>query len=98
MFLFNINVFGFKNKVVKHQFLVKRGVATKRFFNEPVFWKMCKVIVFLPIFCQILVDVQKHYKIGISAHFKKQKNKKCILRCYYLGQVGVIIWAKLTAT
>ena len=29
-----------KNKVEKHQFLVKRGVATKRFFYEPVFWKM----------------------------------------------------------
>ena len=33
MFLFNIIVFGFKkNQVEKHQFLVKRGVATKRFF------------------------------------------------------------------
>ena len=53
------------------------------------------IVFFLPFFCPILVDVQKHYKIGISAHFKKQKiEKKSILRCYYLGQVGVIMAEK----
>ena len=30
----------------------------------------------VPFFGQILVDVEKHYKIGISALFKKQKNGK----------------------
>ena len=62
----------------KNSFLVKRGVATKRFFfYQPVFWKMSKVIVFLPFFWQFLVDVQKkYYKIGISAHFQKQKSEK----------------------
>ena len=64
-------MFGFKNKVEKHQFLVKRGVATKVFFNEPVFWENVKSyrFFFAHFFCQILVDVQKHYKIGISARF-----------------------------
>ena len=37
----------------KSHFLVKRGVATKRFFYQPVFWKMSKVIVFLPFFLAI---------------------------------------------
>ena len=50
-FLFNMNVFGFKTNNLKthtHTFLVKRGVATKRFFcYELVFCKMSKVIVFL---------------------------------------------------
>ena len=47
MILFNIMVFGFKtNNFQKQNFLVKRGVATKRFFNEPVFCKTSKVIVF----------------------------------------------------
>ena len=70
-FLFNINVFGFKKQSWKHQFLVKRGVATKRFFffMNLCFAKCEKLSFFLPIFCPILVDVQKHYKIGISAHF-----------------------------
>ena len=44
--LFNINVFGFKQTTKKQNCLVKRGVATKRFFYEPVFCKMSKVIVF----------------------------------------------------
>ena len=68
-FLFNINVFGFKKQVEKHQFLFKRGVATKLFFYEPVFWKCEKLsFLFFPFFCQILVDVQKHYKIGMATH------------------------------
>ena len=57
MFLFNINVVGFKTQVEKHQFWVKRGVATNRFFYEPVFCK-CEKLSFLDIFWQILVDVQ----------------------------------------
>ena len=31
-----------KTQVEKHQFLVKRGVATKRVFYDPVFYKMWK--------------------------------------------------------
>ena len=52
---------------------------------------------FCLFFCQILVDVQKHYKNRYFSKFLKAKKtkKKCILRCYYLGQVGVIIWAKV---
>ena len=54
---------------------------------------------FLPSFGQNYVDVQKHYKIGISVHFKQTNNiNMSILRCYYLGHVGVIIWAKFVAT
>ena len=61
-----------------------------------MFCKMWKVIVFCPFFGQILLDVQKHYKIGISAHFQKQKKEKNdhfegLLsgpsKGYYLGQV-----------
>ena len=62
MFLFNIIVFGFKKfQVEKHQFLVKRGVATKRgFFMNLCFAKCEKLSFFLgPCFWQILVDVQK---------------------------------------
>ena len=50
-------------------------------------------------FAKFWLMFKKHYKMGVSAHFQKQKKQnKCISRCYYLGQVGVIIWAKLTAT
>ena len=61
MFLLNIIVFWFqKNQVEKHQFLGKKGVATKRFFYDPVFCKKGKVIVFFgAIFWQILVEVPK---------------------------------------
>ena len=48
-----------KPQVEKHQFLVKRGVATKRYYYEPVFWNMWKVIVFLAIFWANFVDFQK---------------------------------------
>ena len=46
-FLFNINVFSSKkNQIEKHKCLVKKGVATKRFFMNLCFCKMWKVIVF----------------------------------------------------
>ena len=57
-----------KIKVEKHQFLVKRGVATKHFFMDLCFAKCEKVIIFFQKSGPILVDVQKHYEIGISAH------------------------------
>ena len=54
---------------------------------------------FLPIFATFWLMFKKHYKNRYFSKFlKTKKTKKCILRCYYLGQVGVIIWAKLTAT
>ena len=93
-FLFNINGFGFKtnNLTTKQTFLVKRGVATKRFFYEPVFCKMSKVIVFfgLCFFWQFLFDFKKHYKIGISAHCLKAKNcqKMAIVNGYQLGHLN----------
>ena len=71
----------------------KGGLQQKVFFYNLCFVK-------LPFFCpfcgRILVDVQKHYKIGISAHYQKQK--MTMLKGYYLGQVRVIIWAKFVAT
>ena len=62
MFLLNIIVFlvSKKTKLKNTNFWVKRGVATKRVFYDPVFCKKGKVIVFLgPFFWQILVEVQK---------------------------------------
>ena len=52
-------------------FLVKRGVATKRFFYQPVFWKTWKVIVFfcVPFLGKSWVMFKNTIKIGISAHF-----------------------------
>ena len=89
-----------KTQVKKHQFLVKRGVATKRFFLITCVLKNAKSYrFFFPFFGQILVDVQKHCKICVSAHFQKQKKEKMtIFQSYYLGQVNVIIWAKFVAT
>ena len=47
MFLFNIIVFGFKKtQVEKHQFLVKRGVATKRFFFMNLCFAKCEKLSF----------------------------------------------------
>ena len=54
---------------------------------------MSKVILFWALFWQILLDVRKHYNLGISA---RKKNKSItILICYYLVQVRVNIWSKL---
>ena len=97
MFFVQHQCFGFqKTQVEKHQFLVKRGVATKRLFNNLCF-AQCAKLSFFPFFGQILVDVHKNtIKIGISAHFQKQKRDKKdhfegLLsgpsKGYYLGQV-----------
>ena len=65
-FLFNINVFLVsKEQIEKHKKKQKKNNCNKTgFFYEPVFCKMSKAIVFFfaSFFCQILVDVQKHYK------------------------------------
>ena len=69
-FLFNMNVFGFKTNDLKHKPFWSRGVLQQNvFFVNPCFAK-CEKLSFLrgPFFGQSLVDVQKHYKIGISAH------------------------------
>ena len=58
MFLLNINDFGFKNQVEKHQFLVKRGVATNGSFMNLCFVKCEKLSLFWPFWGRILVDVQ----------------------------------------
>ena len=65
-FLFNIKVFGFKTKNLKKKkkkkhFLVKRGVATKRFFFINLCFANCQKLSFFfgPFFWQFLVDVQK---------------------------------------
>ena len=78
VFLFNINVFGFKKtQVEKHHLLVKRGVATKRFFNNLCFEKCEKLSFFFwPFFGQNLGWCSEStVKIGISAHFQKQKKE-----------------------
>ena len=80
-----------KNKVEKHQFLVKRGVATKRAFLWACVLENVKSYrFFCPFFCQILVDVQKqkHYKNTYFSTFLKAKNWK--KNAFW----GVIIWAK----
>ena len=62
MFLFNIIVFWFQKKQVeKHQFLVKRGVATKRFFYMNLCFATCAKLSFFggPFLGQILVEVRK---------------------------------------
>ena len=50
-----------KQTTKKHNFLVKRGVATKRFFFINLCFAKCEKLSFLggPFFGQILGDVQK---------------------------------------
>ena len=96
---FNINVFGFKNQSWKHQFLIKRGVATKFFFMNLCFAK-CEKLSFFFAHCWANCGWCSNKTLWnrYCSTFLETKNKNTILRCYYLGQVGVIIWAKLTAT
>ena len=70
-FWFNINVFGFKtNSLTKQKFLVKRGVATKRFlFIWTCVLQNVKTYHFLPFLGNVWLMFKKHYKIDISAHF-----------------------------
>ena len=53
------------------------------------FPKCEKLSFFGAIFGQILVDVQKHYKIGISTLFKNQKNGKNIFKVNNWAKLGV---------
>ena len=70
VFLVQHNACKFQKRQVKNTCLVKRGVATKRFFFSYV-----KSYRFLTLFWQNLVDVQKHYNVGISVHFSSKKQK-----------------------
>ena len=78
MFLFNIFVFGFKkNQVEKHQFLVKRGVATKRvFFMTLCFAKREKLSFFWGghFFGKFCLRFKKHYKNRYFSTFLESKN------------------------
>ena len=97
MFMFYINVFGFKKSKLKNtNFWSKGGLQQNGFFMNLCFAKCEKLSFFLPFVWPILVAVQNTMKIGIQHIFKsKKKQKNTILRCYCLGQLGVIIWAKL---
>ena len=81
-------MFFFQNKQVnKHQLLVKRGVATKCFLRTCVLQNVKSHRFCLADFLSNLFDVQKHCKIGISAHMQKQKEEN-------ISNLGVIIWSK----
>ena len=78
MFLFNINVFGFKKHKLKNTIFWSRGGLQQNvlFFMNLCFAKCEKLsffLFFLAIFGQILVDVQKHYKHRYFSTFLKQK-------------------------
>ena len=100
--LFNIIVFGFKKPKFKNtNFWTKGGLQHNGFFYQAVFCKMWKVIVFggggLANFWLFFKNT---IKIGILAHFSKQKLQKndifkcyCLVqvKCYYLVQVGCVL-------
>ena len=78
--------------------MVKRGVATKRFLFEPVFATCEKLSLFGPFFGKFGLMFKKHNKIGISAHFEKQKMvNMTMLKRHYLVQGRGIIWSKLVS-
>ena len=95
-FMVHINVLIFQeSQLIKHQILVKSGVATKFFFCYLCFAKSEKLSFLGPIFAQHLVGVQEHCKHRHFRTLKKQKCKKYHFegllsgpsRGYYLGQV-----------
>ena len=60
---------------------------------------MWTVIIFRwPIFGPNLVDVPKTLQKWYFRFFEVKKGKENIFGRYYVGQVDVIIWAKLVAT
>ena len=77
MFLFNIIVSGFKIPKLKNtNFWSKRGLQQNGFLSTCALQNVKSYRFFGGgHFMANFVDVQKHYKIGISAHFWKQKNK-----------------------
>ena len=75
-FLFNIKVFDFQtNNLKKTHFLVKRGVATKRFFFINLCFGKCqKLSFFWPFFGNFWLMFKKHYKNRYFSTFLKAKN------------------------
>ena len=92
--------FWLKNQSWKTPILGQKGGCNKTvFFMNLCFANYEKLSFLGPFLGPILVDVQKHYENRYFSTFSKQpKTKDTILRFYHLGQVGVIICAKLTAT
>ena len=91
--------FGCKLKK-KHQFLVKRGVATKRFFMNLCFAK-CEKLSFFGghFFANLWLLFKKHSKIGILAHFSKQNitKRRTFLEVISWSKLEVLVWSKLGA-
>ena len=90
--MFNIIVFGFKKPKFKNtNFWSKGGLQHNGFFINLCFAK-CEKLSFFGVFFfgNFLAAFQKNtIKIGILAHFSKQKitKKNGIFKCYYLVQV-----------
>ena len=96
--------FSLKCKLRKHQYLVKRGVAT--FFLITCVLQNVKSYPFFiwPVFCLFLLIFKKHCKNRYVSTFLKATTYTKRLhfegllsgpsRGYYLVQVGVIIWSK----
>ena len=60
-------------------------------------WKV--IVLFGHVLGKIMLMSKKHCNNRYFSTFFKAKNgKTTILRGYYLGPVGVIIWAKFAAT
>ena len=77
MFLFNIIVLGFKKPKLKTPIFGQKGGCNKTVFFMNLCFAKCEKLSFWGAnFWQILVDVQKHYKISISALFLKQNKEK----------------------
>ena len=97
MFFVQHECFWFQHKQLKkHNFLVKRGVATNVFFINLCFAKCEKLSFFPPFFAQFWLMPKKHYKNTYFSTLFKATNWKKIhfevllsgpSRCYYLGQV-----------
>ena len=88
-----------KIKVENTNFGSKGGCNKTVFFMSLCFATCEKLSFLLPIFGQFWWMFKNDYdNLYFSTFLKRKKNKNTILRCYYMGQVGVIIWAKLTAT
>ena len=79
----------------------QEGGCNKTFFFINLCFAKCEKLSFFlgALFWQILVDVQKHYKIGISAHFSKQKMaiKWPFLNVTNWAKLNVTNWAKLVS-
>ena len=72
MFLFKVKVFGFKTNNLKNRnFWSKGGLQQNGFLSTCVLQNVKSYRFFVCLFWTKLGDVQKHYKIGISARFQK---------------------------